>query len=294
MKRLSRAACWPSPWPLLLGLCFATWLIGMALALPYGTETAIQHWESQLNDHVVIALPASEDNSDTSQIKALPQALAATFPGTGVTRLPDRDVAQTLASWSAPWDGPLPTLITLYYRGDVPTLAALVHKYVPDAIIIPPPPQLAKLTPLMTSLHEAARHVAFAAGLAAALLIPALLYLGARTTALANASQQALLPHLGGRRSSLHHILARRMALLAFLGSLAGVILLLPSLAFMASTLRPLLRLPPFMSLAAPFFPHLFLPRPFLGMIGLLPVLMAALSWGMVHLVCSLQGRKTS
>lgn len=294
MKRLSRAACWPSPWPLLLGLCFATWLIGLALALPYGVETATQHWKGQLNDHIVIALPTTENSDNASQIKALPQALASTFPGTGVTRLPDHDVAQILANWSAPWNGPLPTLITLYYRGDVSALTGFVHKYSPDAIIIPPPPQQAKLAPLMTSLHEAARHGAFAAGFAAALLIPALLYLGARTTALANANQQALLPQLGGRPSSLHHILARRMALIAFLGSLAGLVLLLPALALLVSTLRPLLRLPPFTGLSSAFIPDLFLPRPFLGMIGLLPFLIAVLSWGMVHLVCSLQGRKTS
>lgn len=293
MTCLSRAAGWPSPWPLMLGLCLITWLIGLALALPYGVDRAVQHWESEVNDHVVIALPPTEGKG-ADQISSLPQALTTSFPGSQATRLPDRDVERSLAAWSAPWAGPLPALITLHYRGDMAVLTSFVHQHAPDATVIPPPPQLTKLVPLMASLRHAAGHVALAAGLAAALVIPALLYLGARTVALANSSQLALLPALGGNPSSLHHILARRMGLMVFLGSLAGTVLLVPTLALITSALRPLLRLPPFTGFASALQAQSFLPPSLWGTLFLLPALMAALGWGMVHLVCRRQENRAS
>lgn len=284
MTRLSRAAGWPSPWPSLLGLCLITWLIGLALALPHGVNRAIQQWESELNDHVVIALPSAEGRH-AEQISTLPQTLMTAFPGTQATRLPDRDVEHSLATWSTPWEGPLPTLITLHYHGDMTALTSFVHQHAPEATVIPPPPQLTKLTPLMADLRHAAGSIALAAGLGAALIVPALLYLGARTIALANASQLALLPTLGGKTSSLHHVLALRMALMIFPGSLAGIGLLVPALALITSALRPLLRLPPFAGFASALHAQAFLPLSLWGTLFLLPFLMALAGWGMVHLV---------
>lgn len=290
MTYLSRAADRPTSWPLLLGLCLLSWLFGLALSLPYGVERAVHHWEEQLNNQVVIALPAT-DNGAPDKTNDLSKALTDTFPKDRVTLLPDHDVAQILASWSAPWEGPLPRLLTLSYHGDMATLTALVHNVVPGAVIVPPPPQLAKLTPLMAALRKAAKHVALAAGLAASLVVPALLYLTARTIALANRQQQAVLLSLGETVTALHRILARRMALTAFLGSLAGIILLLPSLMLITSALRPLLRLPATTGLFPNFLPQSFLPPMLWGTFLLMPFLMALAGWGMTYLVCAKQGR---
>lgn len=295
MTRLSRAASWPSPWPLLLGLCFITWLIGLALALPYGVDGAVRHWEGELNDHVMIALPPAGNSRTADPAGDLLPSLRAAFPNLQVTRLPERDVERSLAAWSPPWEGPLPALVSLtHHDGDMADLTSFVHQHAPEAIVIPPPPQLTKLAPLMKSLRHAASTASLAAGFAAALVIPALLHLGARTIALANTGQLALLPALGGRTSSLHHILARRMALMVFSGSLAGIVLLVPSLVFIASALRPLLRMPPFSGIIPALYPQSFLPPTLWGLFILTPCLMALLGWGMVHLVCRRQERRPS
>lgn len=293
MTYLSHAAERPASWPLLLGLCLLSWLFGLALSLPCGVERAVHHWEEQLNDQVVIALPAT-GNEPSGQTNKLSQALTATFPKAHTTLLPDRDVTRILASWSTPWDGPLPRLFTLSYHGEMSTLTTLVHNITPEAIIVPPPPQMAKLAPLMAALRKAASHVALAAGLAAALVIPALLYLAARTIALANRQQQAVLLSLGRAVTTLHHILARRMALTAFLGGLAGIILLLPSLMLITSALRPLLRLPATTGLFPTVPPQSFLPPMLWGTFCLMPFLMALAGWGMTYLVCAKQGRHPS
>lgn len=293
MTCLSRATDRPALWPLLLGLCLVTWLAGLALALPYGVDGAVQRWEGQVNSQIVIALPVIGKEAP-ALADSLPKALTATFPETHATLLPEQEVSRLLAAWSAPWEGPLPRILTLSYHGDMTRLAAFIHSTAPEAIIVPPPPQLTKLTPLMTVLQQTARHVALMAGLAAALIVPALLYLAARTVALANRQQQAVLWRLGGKLSVLHRIFARRVALMAFLGSLAGIVLLLPSLGFITAALHPLLRLPPAEGSMSSFISPSLLPVRLWLAFSLMPVLMALAGWAMVHLVCARQGQQAS
>lgn len=286
MTRLARALSWPSSWSLLIGVCLLTWLLGLSLALPYGTSRATHQWEEQATSYVVIALPQQNDKID-----ALQHAVSATFPGTEVTRLSEQEVAQTLAHWSTPWPGPLPTLITLHYRGDIAMLTTLARRYDPDAMVIPPPHQLEKLAPFLANIRQTACRIALAMGGAIALIAPALLYLMARTTALANTQQRLLLLSLGGNPTTLHHIFARRLALISGLGSLIGIALLLPTFIALTRALRPLLRLPP---LTDPLHFTTLLPPILWGSLALLPVLIMCLSGGLVYLLCRMQDRTTS
>lgn len=213
-------------------------LIGITLTLTVASQNLSENWQKRLTQTALIALPPNEAKNDTP-IADLKEHLSSLPKIHNLHILHSEDVQTLLSTWSAPWPQPLPLAMTFSYEGDNQQLENFIHKWSPDAVFIPSPPQKKLLPPLQTALKKATSLLSNTLLLIAILSFILSINYNILFTLLKEQNTLIMLHNIGATKAILYNRITRMVAFQTFTGAILGIIIALPLANILALFLRP-------------------------------------------------------
>jgi cell division transport system permease protein len=254
-------------WLLPLLVAAMSFLGALALAGMFGSAALAGAWGADAANSLTIQLP------DASQTPAILALLNATPGVSGARALSAADINALLTPWLGADSDKLglaiPAVITASYTGDMPALLAKLQASAPGISVDSGAAWAARVAVLTTSLRACAAAILVIVAAVAAAIVA----LATRAGLAQQRETIDIIHSLGALDETIARRLAIRATVLTAAGALAGVVLALPVLGWLAGLAAPFLR-------AGVPGGGGFLSAGLLASLPALPLAAAGLGWG--------------